>query len=335
MKCKYLALFILLFEILLPSLPAQAATTNSKCSVVGTFESGLVCLKSGTKTTWQKFDNVDGVQAAITLALKSTTLPKNLTPIITKVRSDKSTWLDQECSVDFPDVKVPECLGGDLQGKKTLVLYGDSHASMWMPAIDTIAKKSGYKVYLFAKLACPLVESTIWSYQLNRPFQECTDWQQLVLPKIQSLKPDVLIVTDQWKPAVIDGKKSDFDTPFLWQQEFPKALTRLSSYTKRLIVMGNNPSMTQDSVTCASKPKANLGLCISGRTQAGNSQYNSIEKSAALGVGGTYIDTVDLACSQYLCPVVINNIFVYFDQWHFTASYVNWLLPVISKSLGI
>ena len=68
--------------------------------------------------------------------------------------------------------------------------------------------------------------------------------------------------------------------------------------------MGNNPSMTQDSVTCASKPKANLGLCISGRTQAGNSQYNSIEKSAALGVGGTYIDTVDLACSQYLCPEI-------------------------------
>ena len=140
--------------------------------------------------------------------------------------------LDQECAVDFPDVKVPECVGGDPQGKKVLVLYGDSHASMWMPAIDAIAKKSGYKIYLFAKLACPLVEVPIWSYQLNKPFDECISWQQLVLPKIQALKPDLLVVTDQWKPAVIDGKKSDFDTPMLWQSEFPKALSHLAGFTK-------------------------------------------------------------------------------------------------------
>jgi hypothetical protein len=235
--------------------------------------------------------------------------------------------------VDFEDIKVPECLAGDLNGKKIMVVYGDSHASMWMTALDDIAKKSGYKVYLFAKLACPLVETSIWSYQLNRPFTECTSWQQLVLPKIQTLKADVLIVTDQWKPAVIEGKRSDFDTPTMWEVEFPKALQRLQTYAKRLIVIGNNPSMQQDSVTCASKPRANLALCGAGRSQAGNERINAIEESAAASLGATFIDTVDLACSNYLCPIVIGERFVYFDQWHFTQTYIKWLTPVLNKSL--
>jgi hypothetical protein len=175
----------------------------------------------------------------------------------------------------------------------------------------------------------------IWSYQLNKPFNECSEWQQLVLPKIQALNPDLLIVTDQWKPAVVDGKKSDIDTVNLWETEFPKALTKLKAMTKRLVVISNNPSMQQDSVACASKPNANIGLCSSGRNQAGNVQINRIEEEAAKALGATFIDAVDLACTDYLCPVVVGNKFVYFDQWHFTATYVKWLTPVVRKAMNL
>lgn len=315
--------------------PAQATKVGQSCLTIGATSADLVCLAQGKKKSWQKLQTVEGVQKVIELSLKTTTLPKNLKPALKNVRSDKSFWLDQECSVDFEDIKVPECLAGDPNGKKTMVVYGDSHASMWMTALDQIAKKSGYKIYLFAKLACPLVETTIWSYQLNRPFTECTSWQQLVLPKIQALKADLLIVTDQWKPAVVDGKKSDFDTPAMWEVEFPRALQKLQSYAKRLVVISNNPSMQQDSVTCASKPRANLALCGAGRSQAGNEKINAIEESATNSLGATFIDAVDLACSEYLCPVVIGKKFVYFDQWHFTQTYIKWLTPVIAKSLRL
>lgn len=335
-KSRRFLIPMLVLIFVLPSTPnAEAVKIGQSCTKEGAFESSLICMSSGGKRTWQRFDSVNAVQAAINVALKSTSVPKNLTPSITSVRTDKSKWLDQECAVDFQDVTVPECIAGDLNGKKTVVVYGDSHASMWMTALDVIAKKSNYKIYLFAKLACPLIEVPVWSYQLNRPFEECLQWQKLVLPKIESLRPELLIVTDQWKPAVIDGKKSDFDTPLLWQTEFPKSLTKLKSMTNRLIVIGNNPSMQQDPVTCASKPRANIGLCASGRNQAGNVQINRIERDATISLGGTYIDTVDLACTQYLCPIIINNIFVYFDQWHFTSSYVTWLIPILKKSLAM
>lgn len=334
MKRFFYLLILLTFATVLAP-PVYAVKIGETCPVVGQTYSDLVCLINSKKKIWQKLETSEAVQKVIELSLKSTELPKNLKLALKSVRSDKSVWLDQECSVDFPDVRVPDCFAGDPAGKKSMVIYGDSHASMWMTALDQIAKKRGYKIYLFAKLACPLVESTIWSYQLNRPFKECAEWQQLVLSKIQLLKPEVLVVTNQWKPAVVDDVKSDIDTPMMWEQEFPKALQKLNSWTRKLVVIGNNPSMQQDSVTCASKPRVNLSLCSAGRAQAGNIRINLIEENAAKSAGAIYINTVDMACTSYLCPIVIGGKFVYFDQWHFTQTYVNWLTPVLQRSMRL
>ena len=289
------------------------------------------------KLIWVKVPKatVDPIISAISAAMKITKLPANLTPSLTNARTDKSEWLKETnpCSIDFADVRVPSCLGGDPNGTKLIILYGDSHASMWMPAIDAIAKKNGYRVELYAKLACPLIEAPVWSYQLNRPFSECIQWQQLVLPKIKNAKPDLLIVTDQWKPAVVNGEKSDFDTETLWEKEFPKALATLNSYAKKLVVIGNNPSMTTDSINCVSKPGATISICASVRTKADNNAINKIEQAAAISVKATFIDTVAWACDAYMCPAIIDNKLVYFDQWHFTATYVDWLTPSLAKAL--
>ena len=187
-------------------------------------------------------------------------LPKTLSASLIKARTDKSPWLDQICSVDFPSTDTPVCEGGDLASTRVVVLYGDSHASMWMSALDAIGKKQKFKVRLFAKLACPLVKAPIWSYQLNKPFNECNEWQAKVLPQIAALKPEMIIVTDQWKPAVVDGKQSDFDTPFFWEREFPIAMAEIATLSKKVFVIGNNPSLTQDPVSCISRPRANLAL---------------------------------------------------------------------------
>jgi hypothetical protein len=324
---------------------AHAATNKAggacgKAGVTATIaKAKYTCQLVKKKLIWVKAQSVavDSVLAAISVAMQTTKLPANLTPNLINARTDKSDWLKETnpCSVDFAEVRVPECLGGDPSGSKLIVLYGDSHASMWMPAIDAIAKKNGYRVELYAKLACPLIEAPVWSYQLNRAFTECTEWQQLVLPKIKNAKPDLLIVTDQWKPAVINGEKSDFDTETLWAKEFPKALATLNSYAKKLVVIGNNPSMTIDSINCVSRPGVTISICASVRTKADNNAINKIERAATLAIKATFIDTVSWACDAFMCPAIIDNKLVYFDQWHFTATYVDWLTPSLAKALTL
>jgi hypothetical protein len=335
---KLIALVMLL--MLLPINPLNAAPkVGSPCPVIGKslteLKKTLICTKTGNKKVW-KLQTLDQlITSEVQKAEKVTVLPKVVQGKLLQARKDKSPWLDQECSVDFSSTDTPVCQGGDLNSKKVIVVYGDSHASMWMSAIDVIGKKYGYKVHLFAKLACPLVEVPIWSYQLNRPFTECTQWQQKVYPLIQSLNPEIIIVTDQWKPAVVDGKKSDFDTPFMWEKEFPIAISRVAKMAAKVFVIGNNPSLTQDPVDCASKPRVNLALCSAGRTQADNAKFNGIEAKATKSVGGTYIDTVAWACTASLCPIVIANTLAYFDQWHFSESYVRYLAPALEQRLKL
>jgi hypothetical protein len=331
---------LLALLLLAPLQPLHAATrAGAPCPVIGksvTKQKKIyICTKSGSKKIW-RLQTIDQLIASDLLkAEKLTVLPKAVQSTLVQARKNKSPWLDQECSVDFSSTDTPVCQGGDLSSKKVIVLYGDSHASMWMSAIDVIGKKHGYKVHLFAKLACPLVEVAVWSYQLNRPFTECTQWQQKVYPLIQSLNPEIIIVTDQWKPAVVDGKKSDFDTPFMWEKEFPIAISRVAKMAAKVFVIGNNPSLTQDPVDCASKPRVNLALCSAGRTQADNAKFNGIEAKATKSVGGTYIDTVAWACTASLCPIVIANTLAYFDQWHFSESYVKRLTPALEQRLKL
>lgn len=331
---------LLALLLLAPLQPLHAATkAGAPCPVIGKSvteqKKVFICTKSGSKKIW-RLQTIDQLIASDLLkAEKLTVLPKAVQSTLVQARKNKSPWLDQECSVDFSSTDTPVCQGGDLNSKKVIVLYGDSHASMWMSAIDVIGKKHGYKVHLFAKLACPLVEVAVWSYQLNRPFTECTQWQQKVYPLIQSLNPEIIIVTDQWKPAVVDGKKSDFDTPFMWEKEFPIAISRVAKMAAKVFVIGNNPSLSQDPVDCASKPRVNLALCSSGRTQADNAKFNGIEAKATKGVGGIYIDTVAWACTASLCPIVIANTLAYFDQWHFSESYVQRLTPALEQRLKL
>ena len=335
--------FIVLLLVQPINAEAASAKAGGPCNKVGSTTTiskiKYTCQLSAKKMIWVKSPTPasDPVASAIASAMKVTKLPANIMPALTSARTDKSEWLKESnpCSVDFPEVRVPTCNGGDTNSTKLIILYGDSHASMWMPAIDAISRKNGYRVELYAKLACPLVEAPIWSYQLNRTFTECTQWQQQVLPKIKAAKPDILIVTDQWKPAVVDGNKSDFDTETLWEREFPKALANLNSMSKKLFVIGNNPSMSTDSINCVSKPGVNISICASVRTKADNNAFNKIEAAAAKDLKATYIDTVSWACDAYMCPAVIDNKLVYFDQWHFTATYVNWLTPSLAKALGL
>ena len=333
LACIALTLAYVPVEALAAAKPGTVCTKIGALATIG--KTKYVCLQSKSSLTWQVASPESLHQSAVE---KSTTLQKLPTELVEKLlqaRNDKSPWLDQECAVDFPSTDVPLCEGGQTNATKLIVLYGDSHASMWMSAIDTIAKKKGYRVQIFAKLACPTVRETIWSFQLNKPFTECSQWQEKVLNQIQSLKPDVLITTGQWKPAVVDGKRSDYDTQFLWQRDYPKALKELQSMTRKLIVIGNNPSLTQDPVSCISKPRSSLPLCSSGRSQADNSSINKVERAAALALNATYIDTVPWACTQSLCPVVIAGKIAYFDQWHFSESYVKYLLPLLERGLGL
>jgi hypothetical protein len=45
------------------------------------------------------------------------------------------------------------------------------------------------------------------------------------------------------------------------------------------------------------------------------------------------LDPTAWFCTASICPAVVNNMIVYADGSHTTATYVSWLAPVLSAAL--
>ena len=45
------------------------------------------------------------------------------------------------CHLNPPETEVPECIYGNPSSKTTVVLFGDSHAMQWFPALNELAKE--------------------------------------------------------------------------------------------------------------------------------------------------------------------------------------------------
>jgi len=62
------------------------------------------------------------------------------------------------CHIHIRQTISPRCEYGDLTSDQTIVLYGDSHAAQWFPALELIGKKRGIKIVSLTKSACPSAE---------------------------------------------------------------------------------------------------------------------------------------------------------------------------------
>src|SRR6266571_3164918 len=62
-------------------------------------------------------------------------VPSDLTPRLQDAPNDQAWPMEHSEGCDSPAerVKMPACVYGDAGGKRTMILFGDSHAAMWLP----------------------------------------------------------------------------------------------------------------------------------------------------------------------------------------------------------
>ena len=86
------------------------------------------------------------------------------------------------------------CSFGDLKAKRTIVLYGDSHATHWFSAVEEFGQKNGYLVYLVAKSACSPFDIVTFNENLGHRYVECESWRAKAMTWIKGIKPDIVLV---------------------------------------------------------------------------------------------------------------------------------------------
>ena len=106
----------------------------------------------------------------------------------------RPTPYEDGCHLNYHESVSPICEFGKIDSRKTVVLYGDSHAVQWFPALEKLAIEKGFKLITLTKSACPsidVVRESVGAFKMSN----CATWRENAIARIEKAKPDLIILS--------------------------------------------------------------------------------------------------------------------------------------------
>jgi peptidoglycan/LPS O-acetylase OafA/YrhL len=285
--------------------------------------------------------NAQLVASQVAAATQITSIPNSIEPPLAKAAADVGRLFNGfSCVANYSQSTVPICVLGDPHGSHLMVVYGDSHALMWLPALDSIAQRSHWKLVMLGKPACPAELLAVtnppgWRGD-NSEFLACTQWHQWVVRWINEHNPNLLIVIQR---NLYHAPSPTSSAPQLisagqWQHGLEALLAAVRSPQIKKEVLGTTPVGSELSPTCLSAHSQDVQTCSLPTDRAVTASYDHAGRLAAADAGAAYIDPIPWFCSA-TCTAVVGKYVVYVDSQHITATYAQYLQTVLGHALNL
>jgi len=228
------------------------------------------------------------------------TIAETVEVSLDQVRS-KPKINEDGCHIHIRQTVSPRCEYGDTSSQQTIVLYGDSHAAQWFPALDLIGKKRGIKIVSLTKSACPSAE-VIKELSSQYDVKDCQAFRDSSVARINQIKPLAVILTGM---QPFTAPYSDESARSWWLAGERKVLNRIKSATQFPIYLTDTPLPQVDIPDCL----------VAGRGAACDSAK---PVSAEVAPGLIPINPTPWLCTDK-CPAVVDGIIAYRDKSHLTV----------------
>jgi len=259
--------------------------------------------------------NIPDVAGAVAAANAGAAIPSPLSTPIDTLLSDFGVSLPANCIVNAASpLHNRICPQADLGSGRTIVVFGDSHADMWLPALIPAAKDAGWRLIPIIKSAC---EAAVWIYDPADP--TCPSWYAWAAGEVKGLHPAIIVV------AVFDGGSLP-----AWESNIRNVIGAYKATGARVILLGAPPSLPIAPTDCLLSAGATMRTC----TFPVDHGFVAREKQAAL-FGADYIPDMTWFCFKDECPMVIGHIIAYRDRYHITRSYASLLAEPLGKALNL
>ena len=277
------------------------------------------------------------------LALPDPTAPSKYAPGVYVVgpreaRDDRPVIYRNGCQVMVDSSTTqPTCLFADTKATKSVVLFGDSHAGQWFPALEAAASSRGYRFYSWTKSGCPWYDQTVWNSRTKSVYTACDTWRTNVISKLQQNPPDVLVLgaISHFYQVKRDGKwLSEEESQPTLNGAIADTLRTLSKLPSRIVFLHDTPHRGQDVPACVANHLQEPQLCAMPRAEAFN--VNAQDAQIASTIPGVAVaDFTNQLCgpAPRACPVVLQGIVLYRDSNHITSTYSRLLAPLFYKFL--
>lgn len=247
-------------------------------------------------------------------------------------RGDAPILYKMGCDDFYHSAEIRDCVFGASDAQHTLVLAGDSHAGQWLPAIRQIFPPSDWRIHVFIKGSCPMVDTT-WFYKLiGRPYTECTQWRNAVLGKIAALKPKV----------VIAGSSSSY--PFdsaTWRDGTLRVAQKLSDAAGKVVFIADTPHLPFHVPNCLTIKAKKSRMAASGEhctatmvLDTPNPAMQAITSASLRFANVHVLDMNAYVCPNGICRAELNGTITYRDEQHITASFARSLAGPMASQLA-
>ncbi len=226
---------------------------------------------------------------------------------------------------------VTKCLFGDVKAKRTIVLFGDSHAQMWLPAIAPVAYSQGYRLSLVWTSGCPAATVSVWDAGTHSTNETCNTWRKKMVAEIQRLRPALVLLAS--RTSDIPGPHNRPTTNAAWTAGLEQTITELKSPTTTVAVIGDvtvfSPILLPE---CLAANPTSVESCDVDNPNGKTRQHFAAEQAAAAAEGVTYNDPQPWLCTT-TCSPVIGNMVAYYDTFHVSATYAAYLSGVWASAI--
>jgi hypothetical protein len=215
------------------------------------------------------------------------------------------------------------------------VLFGDSHAATWFPALDVISRQQHWRLVDLTKAGCPPVEVTI--IFRGSPYTNCTQWRRNAQAQIAAMHPALVIVT--WARYIEEPEATPLaGVPTRYGSAWQDGLAAIFSFLRRsashVLFLSDTPTLQQWAPDCVSGHLSDVRSCMSKRSattilpavKAQELQLTKRERIQSIDPAGWF-------CDPTVCPVVVGNILLYRDNAHMTPAWSRFIAPLLANSV--
>jgi len=225
------------------------------------------------------------------------------------------------CEQPYSSVQPLDCTIAGAAGMPTLAVVGGSHSAQWLPALQDIAAKAGWRIVTYTKSNCPFYlegESL-----RDKEWKDCAEWNVNVLERLLHLQPDAVFTTATRYSEDHEGIP----------ESYVKGWRAITNAGIRVFAVRDNPSFGTDVSACVELHGAASPRCVKSR-QAIIDKPSPVELLRDRPENVHFVDFTDYFCTPTLCEPVVGNVMLYRDGNHITATYVRTLADVLHKEIA-
>ncbi|MCH8572081.1 acyltransferase [Nesterenkonia sp. AY15] len=196
-----------------------------------------------------------------------------------------------------------------------VMITGGSHAGQWHHAWRILAAENNWELLIADKSACVLTAGS------DPEENQCHEWNLNLLDVITERKPDLVFTAGTRVPADGTPENIYWGAPEKWQQIMDRG--------PEVLLMRGTPRR-EDSVADCLAAGGDAETCAMDPISY---QDTNPLTEPDLPDGLYTLDMTEHLCSEEICPAVIGNIAVYYDQSHLSNHYIESMAPLLDAKL--